>query len=62
MTGQIPPYSSGFGIYMDNNIKNVVIKNNTVAYSGFASIYLHDNNNITVDRNTIFDGFIRYIQ
>ncbi len=49
-------YSSGFGIYMDNNIKNVVIKNNTVAYSGFASIYLHDNNNITVDRNTIFDG------
>lgn len=49
-------YSSGFGIYMDNNIKNVLIQGNTVAYSGFGAIHLHENDNITVKDNTLFDG------
>ena len=49
-------FSSGFGIYMDNNIKNVLVQGNTIAYSGFGGIHLHENDNITVNNNTIFDG------
>ncbi|KOH46933.1 hypothetical protein NC99_03330 [Sunxiuqinia dokdonensis] len=46
----------GYGIYMDNNIKDVLIQGNTIAYSGNGGIYLHENGNITVDDNTILDA------
>ena len=49
-------FSTGYGIYMDNNVHDVVIENNTVAFSGQGAIHLHQNKNILVTGNTLFDA------
>ena len=47
----------GYGIYMDNNIHDVIIEYNTVLHSGGANIHLHSNgDNIEVKHNTLMDG------
>ena len=47
----------GYGIYMDNNIHDVLIEHNTSAHSGGANVYLHANgDNIEVKHNTLMDA------
>ena len=53
----------GYGIYMDNHAHDVNIIGNTVAHCGNATIYLHGNKNIIVDKNILMDArYIVYIQ
>ena len=55
--GYTATYDGGSGIYMDDNIHDVLIENNTVAYTT-QGIFLHKNGAITVNNNTVFDAII----
>ncbi|MEZ0542594.1 right-handed parallel beta-helix repeat-containing protein [Fibrella arboris] len=44
------------GIYLDNCIQNIIVKNNTTFNCSGAGIYLHDASNILTESNTSFDN------
>ncbi len=49
------PIYGTHGIYCDGNSANIEVSNNTVAYNG-KGIFLHDNRNMTVKNNTVFNN------
>ena len=46
----------GHGIYIDDRVHNIAIINNTVINSSYVGIFLHNNKNIIVRGNSIFDS------
>ncbi len=49
------PIYGSHGIYCDENSQNIEISGNTVANNG-KGIFLHDNRNMTVENNTVFNN------
>lgn len=49
-----PPQA--IGIFMDDNVNNVLIEGNTIAQSPFAGLSISNSSSITVKNNTFFDN------
>jgi len=49
-------YQAAFGIYLDDNVGNVLVSGNTVANCAMAGIYLHSTNNISLINNTSYNN------
>jgi parallel beta-helix repeat protein len=52
----------GAGIYTDDNCDHIVISGNTVAHTTYNGIYLHNNNNITILHNLLYDNNLAAIE
>lgn len=55
--GYTDSYDPGYGIYMDNETTDVLVKYNTVGYVS-CGLYIHDAGNVTLQSNTIFDALL----
>ncbi|MBC8035331.1 MAG: right-handed parallel beta-helix repeat-containing protein, partial [Chitinophagaceae bacterium] len=51
-----PEDAAVFGIYLDDNSNDVVVADNTIAWCRESGIYVHNANDIKLDRNTVYDN------
>ncbi len=55
-----PNYRASEGIYLDDNVNNVTVSNNTVAFGANYGIFVHNARSFTVKNNTLFGNRVQF--